>query len=139
MSPSLQRIIRFAISGAIATGLTIGLLYVFTKYFHIWYLASSIAAFAIATITSFFLQKYWAFKDRRLGVMHKQAAEYLALQIWDLIFNTIMLFVAVSYIHLWYLLAQLCSSFIIAVQNYLVYRAFIFKSKMDVKPVVTEV
>ena len=71
--------------------------------------------------------------------MHKQAAEYLALQIWDLIFNTIMLFVAVSYLHLWYLLAQLCSSFIIAVQNYLVYRAFIFKSKMDAKPVVTEV
>ncbi len=131
MSPSLQRIIRFIISGATATGLIIVLLYGLTKVFHIWYLASSVLAFIIATVVSFLLQKYWAFKDHRSDVLHKQAAAYFVLQLWDLVLNTALLYVGVTYLHLWYLLAQFCVSAIIAVQNFLVYRAFIFKNRAD--------
>ena len=125
-SAQIYRLLRFLISGALATLVIIVLLYLLTEKLHLWYLASSVLAFFGGIITSFFLQKFWAFKDSRTELMVKQAKQHVLLQLWALCANTILLYLFVEIGHLWYVLAQIIAAGIIAIQNFLLYRKYVF-------------
>ncbi len=127
MRALIAQIIRFGISGGIATGLIVGLLYLFTAVFHWWYLLSDVIAFIIAIVVSFLLQKYWAFGDTRREGAGFQMTFYVFVMLWDLALNTGLLYLSVERLHLWYLYAQLGISVLIAIQNYLLYRFIIFR------------
>ncbi len=121
------QIVRFLISGGSATAVIIALLYVLTDILHIWYLASFVIAFLFGVAVSFILQKFWTFKDKRNTVWIKQASLYLGIQLWDLVLNTVLLYILVERFHMWYLGAQIILSFCIAIQNFALYRILVFK------------
>ena len=61
--PTHAKIGRYLIAGGTAAFTNIALLFVFTDFLGIWYIASAIMAFILAFIVSFTLQKYWTFQD----------------------------------------------------------------------------
>ena len=109
MEDRVQRVARFIAAGGSAATVNFALLYTLTEYFHIWYLASSLVAVVAGFITSFILQKFWTFKNKRLDRVHIQAMLHASLSIVNIILNTVLLYTLVEYVHLWYI-AALCIS-----------------------------
>ena len=102
------------------------LLYIFTDIFKIWYLFSSILAFCVAFFVSFFLQKYWTFRDRDQEKIYRQMGLYLAVALTNLGLNTLLMYLSVDLFKIWYLLAQVFVTAVIAVESFLIYKFFIF-------------
>jgi putative flippase GtrA len=53
---------KFFITSIIAAGVNMGLLYLITEYFGIWYMLSQIIATGISLILNFIGNKYWTYK-----------------------------------------------------------------------------
>ena len=120
------KIMRFVISGGSATLVNLGSLFFLTHLFHIWYLVSAVFAFLFSFGVSFFLQKFWTFRDASRNGIHKQAGVYFLVMICGLTINTSILYILVEYFSLHYLVAQFLSGIIIAFFNYKMYHTFIF-------------
>ncbi len=125
--PSYMRIIRFVISGGTATSVNLGILFVLTHFFGIWYLLSSIVAFGVAFFVSFTMQKLWTFEDTSKDRLHSQAFVYLTVILVALAVNTTLIYTLVEYGHLHYLLAQFISGVFIAFMNYFSYKYLVFR------------
>lgn len=123
-----NKILRFIVAGGTAASSQIILLFIFTDIFKIWYLYSSILSFVIALVISFLLQKFWAFRDKGTEMVHIQFFKYTLVAVSGLVFNTALMYLWVSILDLWYILAQIVTGVVIAVYNFLMYRKFIFKS-----------
>jgi dolichol-phosphate mannosyltransferase len=128
-----KRVIRYLVSGCVATATNIVFLYVFTEFFEVWYLVSAVIALILAFFVSFFLQKYWSFGDNSTDIIHKQMSIYLIVALVNAGINTVLMYILVDYIQLNYLLAQLIVSGLISVQSYVVYGRFIFKNRVDLR------
>ncbi len=127
--PTHAKIGRYLIAGGTAAFTNIALLFVFTDFLGIWYIASAIMAFILAFIVSFTLQKYWTFQDGSKDQIHRQAVIYLTVAVVNLLVNTGLLYLQVEYLGVYYIFAQLIASALIAVESFFVYQIFIFKKK----------
>lgn len=122
-------LLRYLAAGVSGAGTQICLLYLFTDVVGIWYLYSSIISFGIAVFISFTLQKFWTFKDKETNAIHHQFIKYFILAILGLLINSIMMYLMVDMAQVWYLLAQIITSAIIALINFVAYKFFIFDQK----------
>lgn len=119
--------LKFLITGGIALVVNILFLYFFTELFNIYYITSSILAFFVAVTINFALQKFWTFCSVR-GNIYVEAPSFLALQVFvNLFLNTLLLYVFVEYLQIWYLISQVIVSLCLAVVTYLVSKRYIFK------------
>jgi putative flippase GtrA len=85
-----------------------------------------VLAFLIAFSFNFFLQKYWVFQSAEHHKIPRQMFLQFSVAVMNLGLNTLLLYAFVEYGHLWYILAQLISSAIIACESFVFYR-FIFR------------
>lgn len=129
--PKHAKVVRYLISGGTAAFTNAAFLFIFTDVIGIWYIFSGIMAFILAFIVSFTLQKFWVFEDRSRDQIHKQAVIYLTVAVTNLVLNTILLYMQVEYLGVYYVLAQLIASALIAVESFFVYKLVIFKKKAE--------
>lgn len=119
-------LLRYFTSGITSAGTQIGLLYIFTDIVGLWYIYSSILAFAVAVVTSFILQKFWTFNNKEIKRAHRQFLGYLIIAILGVIANTAFMYLFVDIFGIWYILAQIITGGIIMFFNFLMYKFFIF-------------
>lgn len=117
-----QRLLRYLTAGGTAATVDIGALYVFTHFFSINYLVSSIFAFLIAFGVSFTLQKFWTFQDQSTDNVHAQATLYFVVAGINLFLNTLLMYFFVDILHRHYLVAQMLSSGLIACESFFISR-----------------
>lgn len=117
---------RYLVAGSLGAGTQIGLLYFFTDILTIWYLYSSIFSFGSAILISFTLQKFWTFKDEGIKRLHYQFLKYFLLAVFGIIINSIIMYFLVDILNTWYIFAQILTSIVIAVINFIAYKFFIF-------------
>ncbi len=123
-------LLRYLVSGLLAGALTnLGLLFILTHFFGIFYIYSSIIAFLASITLSFGLQKFWTFSDKELKGVHSQFSRYTILALLGLVINALLMYILVDRAHLWYILAQIIVNAFIAVLNFLMYKFFIFHKK----------
>lgn len=115
------RVIRFAITGGTAALINVLVLYAFTDWLGIWYIASEVVAFACALAYNFMLQRLWTFASE--GAAAKQGVAFVAVNIFNLFLNALILYALVEYFGLWYIAAQLIAALLIACESYFVYRS----------------
>ncbi|MDD4271825.1 MAG: glycosyltransferase [Patescibacteria group bacterium] len=125
-----KQIIKYLIAGGTATLTDLCLLYFFTDILDIWYLLSAVLAFSIAFFVSFFLQKFWTFRDPDKEAMYKQMVVYFGVCLTNLVINTVLMYVFVDFFKIWYMLAQVIISGLIACESYLIYKFFIFNKNI---------
>ena len=123
--------VRYFLCGITAAGFNILLLYLLTDVFGVWYLHSSIIAFILALVLSFVLQKFVVFKDGNTNGMHKQFSMFTAVATLGIVTNTVLVFVFTDILGFWYILSQLFAGFFVMIQNFLLYKYFIFNHKTD--------
>ena len=61
---SVKEFFKFVCVGFIGTGLHLVVLYVFTEFFGIYYILSSIFGFCFGVTNNFILNKIWTFKEK---------------------------------------------------------------------------
>lgn len=95
------------------------------------YLIGSAAGVLCSLTISFLLQKYWTFADRAPGRTHAQFILYIALGVFNLALNEVIVFVLIGKLGVFHLLAQAVSAALIGINSFFVYHAFIFKRHQD--------
>jgi putative flippase GtrA len=126
------RFFRYLAAGGTAAFVDLGLLYLLTESFGLHYLFSAILAFIVAFFVSFFLQKFWTFQDNSVEKVHTQVAVYFITAIASLALNTLLMYLFVEWLHLWYMSAQFLASGLLACVTFFISRDFIFSRRASV-------
>ena len=121
------QIIKYIFSGGLVTASNLLILFISVHYLKLWYLISSVIAFCFGVSISYILQKIFTFKNYELENIHKQFLNFFIFALIMLVFNTLLMYVFVDIIKIWYLLAQAVSSILIAFINYTYFNKVIFK------------
>jgi glycosyltransferase involved in cell wall biosynthesis/putative flippase GtrA len=124
-----KTLIKYLIAGGTATSVDLGLLFIFTDLLKIHYLISAIIAFVFAFFVSFYLQKFWTFRDGDKNIIYKQMSMYLFLGLTNLGTNSLIMYTLVDHLKIMYMIAQVITSLLLSVINFLVYRLITFKKK----------
>jgi len=117
---------RYLFIGGTCSLIDIALLYVFVEFFHIWYLYASILSFSIACIVGFFGQKYFTFKNKSKNHI-TQFIIYFTTAGIGLLINSGCIFVFVSILGMWYILASVITKFIVLIWNFLASKYITFR------------
>ncbi|MGA3193329.1 MAG: GtrA family protein [Candidatus Bathyarchaeia archaeon] len=123
------KVARFLVAGATGAAIDLGLLFVLVHIFGFWYVASVTAACIVAYGASFVLQKSWTFRDRSLDRVPAQAAWYFLVTVANIGLNSLLVYLFVEKASMNYLVAQVLSSVLVAIESYFIYRR-IFRSSV---------
>ena len=124
----LPQIMKFLVSGGTATLVHLFFFWVFKQHMHI--IIATTLGFMIGFVVSFTLQKFWTFSDNKdKGSIHKQGAAFFTLQISNLIANGLAVYVLVTIVGMWDMLAQFLVLGTLAVSTFIVSKLFIFNGK----------
>jgi len=121
-------ITRYILAGGFATASNLAILFVGVHYFKLWYLTGAIIAFCCAVIISYLLHKFLTFKNYSTHNMHKQFLNFFIFALIMLGLNTLLMYVFVGIVGLWYLLAQALAALVVAWINYTYFSKVIFKN-----------
>ncbi len=124
-----KSIFKYGFAGGLATAVDLVALYIFHELWGLSIIVATTAAFLVAFLISFSLQKYWTFRDKSQDRLAGQLTIYLANGLIGLYLNGFLMHILVENFGLWYLGSQILVNLLIAVQNYLVYRFIVFKKK----------
>ena len=121
------QVAKYIISGGSAAVVNLSILYIFTEFLNIWYLITASVAYILAFGVSFGLQKFWTFKDHETSDIHKQLSLYLVVILVNLGLNALFVYLLVEHTGIWYMIAQIISGLIIAIESFFVYKLIIFR------------
>lgn len=127
-STVLQKV-RFIVAGIFAASTNFCILYIATEYVHLWYVASAIVAYILATLVSFSLQKFWTFSKTSNAIKVNDFLLFSGNSAIALAFNAYGLWFLVEYVHVWYMTAQAVLVICIACWNYFFFKTYLFKDK----------
>lgn len=122
----VPRLLRYLLAGLVTIGVNMAVLYALTEWGRMWYIGSSIFAFAAAYAINFSLQKWWTFRDAAAARIMYQIPMHLSLAVANLGVNTILLYSLVQFGHVWYLAAQVITAGFIAAESFVISSRFIF-------------
>ncbi len=128
-------IIKYILSGIFATSVDLTALYILNEHvfsFDLYVLSVSLA-FILAFFSSFFLQKFWTFGDRKLDHVGGQLAVYISIAILNLGLNLFIVIILVEFFYLWYLWAQIISGAFLAGLSFILYNRFVFRNSLMVR------
>ena len=126
LNAGIYKLIRYLISGGTAALVNWATFFLLVHITKIYYLYASILAFIVSIGISFMMQKFWTFRDKLTQDIHMQFARYIGVIVFSLILNTFLVYILVEKISVWYLLAQIIATAIIAVINFFAYRHLVF-------------
>jgi putative flippase GtrA len=124
-----KQVFRFLVAGGVSAILGMSSIYIFTEWFHLWYLISSILSFLITFLSAFSLQKFWTFQNEHLELIPRQASLSLLLAGINFLINSSCMYLMVERIHLHYFVAQLLVYGFFAVFDFVFYKFVIFRDK----------
>ncbi len=123
------RVIKFAIVGASGVIVNMGLLYVFTEYFKLYYMLSSVIAIELSIITNFVLNDIWTWNDRTKQIWIKRVVKYHFVSMGALVANWLVLVGLTEGFGIYYMLSNLigiCTGMII---NFVLNDLWTFKER----------
>lgn len=125
--------LKYVASGIIGLNVDVGCLYFFTNVLGIWYLFSAAIVSCIVFFVSFYLQKFWTFRDKSKCAMHQQMLKYLAIGLLNLLLNLIGIYILVEKFNIYYLIAQLMVCSVIGIESFFIYKLLIFKCRINTR------
>lgn len=105
-----------------ATAVNLSFLFILTEFFSIWYVFSAGFAYAAASVVSFTLQKFWTFRNATLMRIRSQFAFYVMLGTFNMVLNSVLIYLVVESTGVYYLVAQIGIGLLIAFWSLFFYR-----------------
>jgi glycosyltransferase involved in cell wall biosynthesis/putative flippase GtrA len=126
-----KQFIKFAISGGTAFSVDLLLLFLLTDILKIWYIYSASLAFMAAFFISFYLQKFWTFRDASKKV-YKQMLVFFFTGAANVMINAGGMYLIVDKLGIKYLFAQTIMTALLSICSFLIYRFVVFrKNKVE--------
>ena len=122
-----KRLVKYIIAGGTAAVTDLFLLFLFHDIFRINVIISATLAFVIAFFVSFYLQKFWTFRDNSKNKIKQQMGTYFLVGTANTAINAWAMDLLVNRWHIWYLLAQVIVAGSIALYSFVIYKFFIFE------------
>ena len=119
--------IKYIIAGGTAAATNLAILIFMTDVLNIYYLISTTVAFIIAYFVSFYLQKFWTFRDNSRDQIVKQMSVYFMVGVVNLGINDGGMYVLVDKVKLHHIPSQIIMGALIAIGSFMIYRFIIFK------------
>lgn len=123
---------KYCLGGGTALIVDVGLLYVFTEFFGIWYLFSATLSFVCSAVYNYTFQKAITFKNKNKNYL-KQFLSFVVIALVGLAINNTLLYIEVERFKIWYVLAKIIAAAIVLVWNFLANKFFTFKEAQEVK------
>ncbi len=135
LTRNFTTLIRFGVTGIVATSVTLFALYVLADVLGLWYVYATTIAFLLGFGVSFILQKFWTFEDSRMHVAGVQAIMYFIIILFNVCLNAMLMYALVEWVHLSHLVAQLISAAIIACESFFAYRLLVFRDNVGIQKI----
>jgi dolichol-phosphate mannosyltransferase len=116
----LGQVVRFCVAGAAGLIAYYAALYGLTEYLGVWYVISAVIGFVLNTGLNFTLQKFWTFQNKEAYRVGRQLVLYVTMAVSFLAGNTLLLYLMVEYLRLWYIGAQLILTIVISVLSFII-------------------
>ncbi len=126
--------VRYLIAGGTGALVHFAVLIGLVEYAGFYAVTASVCAFSVAFFVSFTLQKFWAFRNYKRSDSARQAGSYLLIGLMNLVINAVLMYLFVESLHLWYILAQVITTALIAVESYVLYTYIVFNQSDTAKP-----
>lgn len=123
------RLLRYLISGGTAAASNVLFLFLLVHFAVIHYLLASVIAFLMSAVVSFTMQKFWTFQDTVMKNLRTQFGRYLIALLTNLCVNTLLMYLFVEKMGMWYVYAQILTTAIVAVIGYFIYKYFVFRAR----------
>lgn len=123
----LLTLFKYLFAGGSGALLNLLLLFFFTDVLGIYYLISTSLAFFILFVLSFFIHKYWTFREHSSHRMKRQMVMYFCLHAGNFITNGVLMYLLTSILGLWYMFSQFVVLLFIAAVTFSLNKKFIFK------------
>lgn len=125
-SKGVRQFAKYAVVGGFVTAVDFVLLYIFIEFFLMWYILAATLSFTTALITSFFLNKFWTFKNKD-GNIPSQMTKFTIINLIGLGINLTVLYILVDFFSIWYLPAKVVATVFVLLWNFLGMRNWAFK------------
>ncbi len=120
---TLNQIRKFIISGGGATACHFGVMWLLIN-FKVYATLATAIGMMIGAVINYFLQYNWTFKA---DISHLTSTRnYIITVILSFISNTFLFWLCYDKLYINILLSQIITSIIVALQNYLIYKKFVF-------------
>ena len=120
---SLIQFLRYFFVGGVAAIVNIGMLYIFTEVFHIYYVISNILAFTLGLIVNYLLSKKLVFQDNVVD-KRKEFIIYALIGVLGLGLDTLLVLILSDKLKIYYMLSKIISTIIVFVWNFMARKIF---------------
>lgn len=112
------QLFRYAIVGWLVFIFDIGILYILTEYFDVYYLFSAAIAFAIALSIDYYITFIWVFNKRTIDSRYIELLIFATIGLTGLLLNVFIIWFFTEITNIYYIFSKLISSFLIYLWNF---------------------
>ena len=123
------QIIRYFISGSIATIVDFGLLYLLTEFFDFYYLLSAVISFSVGLLITYLFSITWIFNQRRISNRWIELLIFSSIGAIGLLLTYLFMQYFTEVIKLHYMLSKVLTTIIVFFWNFLTKRFILFTKK----------
>lgn len=105
----IPRIFKFALVGGLGAVINSSFLYLFTEYFGLFYLISSVLSIEIAIVMQFVLNDFWTFRDRRSRSVGVILIRLMKSNLWrtmGMAVNILVLYILTEFFGVYYIISN---------------------------------
>lgn len=124
-----KRILKFSTVGFSGLLVNMGVLYVLSDYFHIFYIISSIIAIETSIITNFFLNDLWTWSDREKKIFLQRLIQYhISVGLTAILVNWLLLIFFTEVLGIYYLISNMLGIAAGTLLNFIINDIWTFKA-----------
>mgnify|MGYP000740998158 FL=1 len=127
MKKLIAQVLKFGVVGGTAFLIDYSIMIALTEFFGINYLISSGISFVVSVIYNYILSVHWVFDVDKDGDKKKEFIVFILLSVIGLGLNQLLMWVFVSRVHVFYMLAKIFVTAIVMIYNFVTRKIFLEK------------
>lgn len=127
MKKLIAQVLKFGVVGGTAFLIDYSIMIALTEFFGINYLISSGISFVVSVIYNYILSVHWVFDVDKVGDKKKEFIVFILLSVIGLGLNQLLMWVFVSRVHVFYMLAKIFVTAIVMIYNFVTRKIFLEK------------
>lgn len=127
MKKLIAQVLKFGVVGGTAFLIDYSIMIALTEFFGINYLISSGISFVVSVIYNYILSMHWVFDVDKDGDKKKEFIVFILLSVIGLGLNQLLMWVFVSRVHVFYMLAKIFVTAIVMIYNFVTRKIFLEK------------